>query len=118
MIQIDYLSFAYGGRRPAVFSDFALTLESGGIYGLLGKNGTGKSTLLYLIAGLLRPGRGSVRFLGQETRSRRPELLEELYLLPEEFTLPPVPTTSPSCPWASARRPSSASHWPRTRACC
>ena len=90
MIQIDHLSFAYGGRRPAVFSDFALTLESGGIYGLLGKNGTGKSTLLYLIAGLLRPGRGSVRFLGQETCSRRPELLEELYLLPEEFTLPPV----------------------------
>lgn len=88
MITIDHIRFAYGRRRAAVFDDFSLTLESDCIYGLLGKNGTGKSTLLYLIAGLLLPSRGSIRYLGTETRLRRPETLSELYLLPEEFTLP------------------------------
>lgn len=88
MITIDHIRFAYGRRRAAVFDDFSLSLESGCIYGLLGKNGTGKSTLLYLIAGLLLPSRGSVRYLGAEPRLRRPETLSELYLLPEEFTLP------------------------------
>ena len=90
MITIDHIRFAYGRRRAAVFDDFSLSLESDCIYGLLGKNGTGKSTLLYLIAGLLLPSRGSVRYLGTETRLRRPETLSELYLLPEEFTLPKV----------------------------
>ena len=90
MIAIDHIHFSYGRRRTAVFDDFSLTLDSDCIYGLLGKNGTGKSTLLYLIAGLLLPSRGSVRYLGTETRLRRPETLSELYLLPEEFTLPKV----------------------------
>lgn len=90
MITIDHIRFAYGRRRTAVFDDFSLTLESDCIYGLLGKNGTGKSTLLYLIAGLLLPSRGSIRYLGAEPRLRRPETLSELYLLPEEFTLPKV----------------------------
>lgn len=90
MITIDHIRFAYGRRRAAVFDDFSLSLESDCIYGLLGKNGTGKSTLLYLIAGLLLPSRGSIRYLGAEPRLRRPETLSELYLLPEEFTLPKV----------------------------
>lgn len=90
MITIDHIRFAYGRRRAAVFDDFSLSLESDCIYGLLGKNGTGKSTLLYLIAGLLLPSRGSIRYLGAEPRLRRPETLSELYLLPEEFVLPKV----------------------------
>ncbi len=90
MIDIEHLRFAYGRRRPAVFDDFSLTVGSGCICGLLGKNGTGKSTLLYLMAGLLRPARGSVRFLGDEAGRRRPAQLAELFLLPEELALPPV----------------------------
>ncbi len=90
MIDIEHLSFTYGRRRPAVFDDFSLTVGSGCICGLLGKNGTGKSTLLYLMAGLLRPACGSVRFLGDEAGRRRPAQLSELFLLPEELALPPV----------------------------
>lgn len=51
MITIDHIRFAYGRRRAAVFDDFSLTLESDCIYGLLGKNGTGKSTLLSILTG-------------------------------------------------------------------
>ena len=88
MIEVSNISFNYAGQKDLVFDDFSLTLKQDNIYGLLGKNGTGKSTLLYLISGLLRPGKGSVRFDGIETRLRRPETLQEIFIVPEEFDLP------------------------------
>ena len=54
MIEVKNLSFSYGKRKQKVFDDFSLALDKGSVYGLLGKNGTGKSTLLYLMTGLLR----------------------------------------------------------------
>ena len=54
MIEVENLSFRYGKRRAKVLEDFSMKLDKGSVYGLLGKNGTGKSTLLYLMAGLLR----------------------------------------------------------------
>ena len=56
MIEVKNLSFSYGKRKQKVFDDFSLALDKGSVYGLLGKNGTGKSTLLYLMTGLLRTG--------------------------------------------------------------
>ena len=93
MIRIKDMTFSYSARRKPVFSDFNLALEEGNIYGLLGKNGTGKSTLLYLVSGLLRPDRGSVycdtiAANGIEASARRPEVLQELFLVPEEFEFP------------------------------
>jgi len=88
MIEVKNISFKYAGNSSLVFDGFSLTLEANNIYGLLGKNGTGKSTLLYLIAGLLRPKKGSVCFDGIETKKRRPETLSEIFIVPEEFDLP------------------------------
>ena len=88
MIEVKNISFNYAGQKAQVFDDFSLTLKEDNIYGLLGKNGTGKSTLLYLISGLLRPKKGSVRLDGIETRLRKPETLQEIFLVPEEFDLP------------------------------
>ena len=51
-------------KKQSVFNDFSLTLDKGSVYGLLGKNGTGKSTLLYLMTGLLRPQAGQVLYKG------------------------------------------------------
>ena len=48
MIEVKNLFFSYGKRKQKVFDDFSLALDKGSVYGLLGKNGTGKSTLLYL----------------------------------------------------------------------
>ena len=78
MIEIKNISYKYAGGKTPVFSDFSLNLPESNIYGLLGKNGTGKSTLLYLISGLLRPQGGTVSFDGIESRKRRPEMLEEI----------------------------------------
>ena len=90
MITVNNLSFSYAGQREKVFDDFSLQLEGGHIYGLLGKNGTGKSTLLYLLSGLLRPAEGTVCVYGIEARLRRPEVLQETFLVPEEYDLPHV----------------------------
>jgi ABC-2 type transport system ATP-binding protein len=88
MIDVKNISFKYAGQKDLVFDDFSLSLEANRIYGLLGKNGTGKSTLLYLISGLLRPKTGSVSYDGVETQWRRPETLSEIFIVPEEFDLP------------------------------
>lgn len=88
MIEVKNISFKYAGGHSLVFDDFSLTLKANNIYGLLGKNGTGKSTLLYLIAGLLRPKNGTVCFDSVETKKRRPETLQEIFIVPEEFDLP------------------------------
>ena len=91
MIEANNISFKYAGGSHLVFEDFSLKLEQSNIYGLLGKNGTGKSTLLYLISGLLRPQTGSVCYDGIATCKRRPETLCEMFLVPEEFDLPAIP---------------------------
>ena len=88
MIEVNNISFKYAGGKNLVFDDFSLELKQDNIYGLLGKNGTGKSTLLYLIAGLLRPKKGSVSFDGIETKLRKPETLQDIFIVPEEFDLP------------------------------
>lgn len=87
MIKIEGLTFSYG-KKASVFQDFSLEMEAGKVIGLLGKNGTGKSTLLYLMSGLLRPQNGSVWMKGVDVQKRLPVTLEDMYLVPEEFTLP------------------------------
>ena len=89
MIDIDQLSFGYHPRRR-LFESLNLNLKPGTIYGLLGLNGTGKSTLLKLITGLLFPGAGSVRSLGYEARNRQPGFLAQVFVLPEELNVPGV----------------------------
>ena len=90
MIQVNHISFKYAGSKHLVFDDFSLTLEENRIYGLLGKNGTGKSTLLYLISGLLRPSCGSVCCDGIATKKREPETLRDIFFVTEEFEMPAI----------------------------
>lgn len=96
MIQIKDITFSYSRSSKPVFRDFNLALSENCIYGLLGKNGTGKTTLLYLITGLLRPKHGSITCdtatekwpMAFESSARRPELLREMFIVPEEFEYP------------------------------
>jgi ABC-2 type transport system ATP-binding protein len=89
MIKVQNLHFSY--RKRKVFSGLDLQLQSGHIYGLLGKNGTGKSTLLRNIAGLLFPDQGSIDVLGFNPGKRMPAFLQEVFMVPEEFYLNDVP---------------------------
>ena len=81
MIDIQNISFGYDRKKAKVFDSFSLQMEQNCIYGLLGLNGMGKSTLLYLLTGVLRPD-------GMDTRKRRLEMLQQMYIVPEAFELP------------------------------
>ncbi|MBF5003493.1 ATP-binding cassette domain-containing protein [Diaphorobacter caeni] len=84
-LQVRDLRFGYKGP---LFEHFHAAIDTPGVYGLFGRNGTGKSTLLKLLAGLLTPEDGEIRVLGFRPRQRHAEFLAQVYLLPEEFHLP------------------------------
>jgi ABC-2 type transport system ATP-binding protein len=65
-----------------------LKINSGSIYGLLGKNGAGKSTLLKNFIGLLFPKDGSISVNGFEPKRRWPSFPETIYFIPEEVCVP------------------------------
>lgn len=88
MVNIQNLQFAYRKTKP-VFEQLNLKLEAGHIYGLLGENGTGKSTLLKLMAGLAFPLSGQVQTLGYNPEKRHPAMLQQIAFIPEEFDLFP-----------------------------
>ena len=90
MIAFQNVSFGYNRRRK-VFADLSLTFGEGHIHGLLGRNGTGKSTLLQLICGLLEPDTGHIAVDGFTPRQRSVDLLSRLMLIPEELSLPNIP---------------------------
>ena len=94
MLQVENISFSYRKGRKEVLSDFSLSLEAGRVYGLLGKNGAGKSTLFYLMSGLLAPKRGRVMYHDTDMRRRLPVTLQDMFLVPEEFELPPISLVS------------------------
>jgi ABC-2 type transport system ATP-binding protein len=87
MIEIQNLTFGYKKNR-VLFDQLNLNLPLGNIYGLLGKNGAGKTTLLKNITGLLFPQQGLCKIGGRVSAERSPEMLSEMYLIPEEFELP------------------------------
>lgn len=71
MIEVRGLSFSYG--KTNVFKDFDLSIPEGQICLITGINGVGKSTLLRLMAGVLRPDKGEIRYdarLGADPRRK------------------------------------------------
>lgn len=89
MIQIKDLQFAYPGQQ-ALFYSLSMRLEAGSITGLLGKNGAGKTSLLKLITGSLHPKSGEVSVLDHNPRKRDVSLLNNVFLVPEEFYFPAI----------------------------
>ncbi|AKD56476.1 ATP-binding cassette domain-containing protein [Spirosoma radiotolerans] len=89
MIEFRDVSFGYQRGKP-LYEGLRLTLTPGSIYGLLGPNGAGKSTLLRLLSGLLYPKSGSIHVGPYVPEKRQPAFLEDLFLVPEEFYMPPV----------------------------
>lgn len=86
MIEIKNLDFSY--KKTPVFNNINLSFPQGAIYGLLGENGVGKTTLLKIICGLQRPVNGSSTVDGMISHDRLPEMLQRIVFLPDEVQLP------------------------------
>ena len=86
MIRMQNIHFQYG--RRLLFAGLNLEIPQGNIYGLLGMNGAGKTTLLKLLSGQLFPSIGTTSVFGFDPTKRNPAMLEEVFHLPEEFSLP------------------------------
>ena len=82
MITIKDLGFSYG-EKP-VLRNITMNLQEGRIYGLLGENGVGKTTLLTLLCGLKRPMAGSIDTDGQNPFNREPSFLTNQFYLSDE----------------------------------
>ena len=68
----------------------SLTVEPGSITGLLGKNGAGKTSLLKLLSGSLLPQSGEISVSGYTPLKREVSMLNNVFLVPEEFYFPSV----------------------------
>lgn len=82
MIEIKDLAFSYG--KTPILKSITTTLEEGCIYGLLGENGVGKTTLLTLLCGLKKVCSGSITTDGENPFDRTPTLLQNQFYLPDE----------------------------------
>lgn len=89
MIAFKDVCFSYRRNVP-VLSNLSLQIEPGTVCGLLGRNGVGKSTMLYLTAGLLRPRSGQVLCNGYIPSDRQVNFLNDIFIVPEEFDLPSI----------------------------
>lgn len=84
MIKIENLGFSYGDN--VVLRNITMTLEEGRIYGLLGENGVGKTTLLTLLCGLKQPKAGEITIDGHTPYKREPSFLSDQYYLSDEVS--------------------------------
>ena len=103
MIQIDNLAFSYGSTE--VLRNITMNLEPGKIYGLLGENGVGKTTLLTLLCGLKKTQAGTITTDGHNPWKREPALLQDQYYLPDEV----APVNDKALAWGKA----TGKFWPK-----
>ena len=83
LIECAGLCHSYGEKT--VLKDLSLQVPAGGIFGLLGKNGAGKSTAINILMGFLRPTAGSCRVLGEDSHALSPSTRQRIGLLQEGF---------------------------------
>ncbi len=87
-ITLENLAFAYDPRLAPVLDGISLVMPAGGVTAVLGRNGTGKTTLLKLILGLYRPARGRVLLDGADiAQFGRDDIAAWIGYVPQECIL-------------------------------
>ena len=82
VISVRNLTQRYG-RGRLIYEGLSFDVPKGSILGLLGKNGTGKTTTINILMGFLRPQGGECRIFGEEITSMSPQTRERIALLLE-----------------------------------
>lgn len=88
-LEVKNLSFSYWKKKEKVLENISFSLQKGEIGILLGRNGIGKSTLLKLIANLIKPSEGSVSIESEDvSKLSRNKLAKKISYLPQQIDIP------------------------------
>jgi ABC-2 type transport system ATP-binding protein len=90
LVETEALGIRYG--RARVLDGVSLSVPEGCVFALLGRNGSGKSSLLRVLLGERPPSAGRVRLLGEDPWTRRAALMAHVGVVPEEPNAPPEMT--------------------------
>jgi len=82
ILQANSLYKSYGQKK--VLNDFNMSLKEGKVYGLLGKNGEGKTTLIRMIMGIIPGDKGKILYKGKKIKFNHPFYKKEVGYIPEE----------------------------------
>ncbi len=87
-IQSDNISFSYPNTEKPVLYPSSLTIKAGENIAVIGKNGSGKTSVLKMLAGLYQPSQGSLRFDGVDSKQIHPaDLRRNVGYMPQDITL-------------------------------
>ena len=84
-IDVEGLSKSFGGRK--VVRNLSLRVKRGEIYGFLGPNGSGKTTTIRMLCGLLTPDEGHGTCLGYDIRTEADEIKRHVGYMTQRFSL-------------------------------
>jgi len=84
-IDVDGLTKSFGGRK--VVRDLSMQVKRGEIYGFLGPNGSGKTTTIRMLCGLLTPDQGEGTCLGYDIRTEADEIKRHVGYMTQRFSL-------------------------------
>jgi ABC-2 type transport system ATP-binding protein len=84
-IEVEGLTKSFGGRK--VVRDLSMQVRRGEIYGFLGPNGSGKTTTLRMLCGLLTPDEGRGTCLGYDIRTQADEIKRRVGYMTQRFSL-------------------------------
>src|SRR5471030_114549 len=84
-IDVKGLSKSFGGRE--VVHDLSMQVKRGSIYGFLGPNGSGKTTTIRMLCGLLTPDSGEGTCLGYDIRTETDKIKRQVGYMTQRFSL-------------------------------
>src|SRR5207248_7266438 len=84
-IDVKGLSKSFGGRE--VVHDLSMQVKRGSIYGFLGPNGSGKTTTIRMLCGLLTPDEGTGKCLGYDIRTETDKIKRQVGYMTQRFSL-------------------------------
>src|SRR5438552_3900511 len=107
VIEINGLTYSYG--RAEAVHDFQLVVQPGRCYGLFGRNGAGKTTMMKCLLSLLRPRNGAVRVFSMDPVQHEVEVKRRLAYVPDYVAFYPWMTVRETLDYLASFR----SHWNR-----